>query len=275
MSPESIGIIAGTSKFPLLFAQAARERGLRVVAVAHKGETFPELAELVDEITWVQLGQVGKLLKAFKKAGVSRAVMCGGVKKTRMFSDVRPDFKALALLKKIRHLADDGILRTLAAFLEEEGVQILPSHELLPELLAPAGVYTQRRPREEEEADAQVGWRVAAELGRLDVGQCVVVKGRAVVALEAIEGTDACIRRGGELAGPGAVVIKRCKPTQDLRFDLPSVGAQTIRTMAQVGCACLVVEAGKTLIFDRSELAALADQAGIAVLGWESGEVKA
>ncbi len=274
MSHESIGLIAGKGQFPLLFARAARARGLGVVAVAIAGETLPALEAEVDSLTWIHLGQLGKLIKAFKSQGVSRAAMCGGVTKPRMFSDVRPDLKALTLIGKLRHLADDGILRTLATVLAGEGIAILPSHELLPELLASAGAYTKRGPSPDERADAEVGWRLAGDLGKLDIGQALVMRGRAVVAVEAMEGTDACIRRGGELAGPGTVVIKRCKPGQDRRFDLPAVGADTIAVMAGVQASCLVIEAGRTLVFDRPEMILQAEAAHICVLAWAGDEEK-
>ncbi len=267
MARRTIGLIAGKSQFPLLFARSARAQGYTVVAVAFKGETLPALEREVDSLTWVQLGQLGKLLKAFKSQGVSQAAMCGGVTKPRMF-DLKPDLKALGLIKKIRHMADDGILRTFANYLGEQGIEILPSHELVPELLARPGLYTARAPDEQEQEDIAVGWQVAGELGRLDIGQCVVVRGRAVVAVEAMEGTDQCIRRGGELAGgEGAVVIKRCKPTQDRRFDLPSVGADTVAVMAAAGASCLVVEAGRTLFFDPEQAVRLAESSGICILG--------
>lgn len=269
MSTDSVGLIAGASQFPILFARAARRAGLRVVAVAIKGETLPLLEQEVDAITWVHLGQLGKLIKAFRQAGVSRAVMCGGVTKTRMFHDIRPDFKALTIMGKLRHLADDGILRTLAKVLAEEDIEILPSHELVPELLAGPGLYTRRGPDEAELADARLGWQIADELGKLDIGQALVMKGRAVVAVEAIEGTDACIRRGGQLAGGSqAVVVKRCKPSQDLRFDLPSVGAGTVAAMAESGASCLVIEAGRTLVFDRGPMVEAADLNGICIMAW-------
>jgi len=274
MEPEPIGLIAGTGQFPLLWARAARARGLKVVAVAIKGETFAQLEDEVAEITWVQLGKLGKLIKAFKRAGVTRAVMCGGVKKTRMFTDVRPDLKALSLIGKLRHLADDGILRTLSRVLEDEGIIILPSHELVPELLAEPGLYTRRGPRPEERADAELGWRLAGEMGRLDIGQCLVLRDRVVVAVEAVEGTDACIRRGGELARGRAVVVKRCKPGQDQRFDLPSVGAGTVEVMSQSGAECLVIEADKTLVFDREAMVQAADAAGICIMAWTGREVQ-
>ncbi|MCB2226296.1 MAG: UDP-2,3-diacylglucosamine diphosphatase LpxI [Desulfarculaceae bacterium] len=272
MAGRTIGLIAGKSQFPILFARAARAQGHKVVAVAFKGETLPELEAEVDQLTWVQLGQLGKLMSGLTDYGVTQAVMAGGVTKPRMF-DLRPDLKALGLIKKIRHMADDGILRTFAAYLSEHGIEILPSHVLVPELLANEGLYTKRGPTEEESEDIVVGWHAAGELGRLDIGQCVVVRGKAVVAVEAMEGTDACIRRGGELAhGKGAVVVKRCKPNQDTRFDLPSVGADTISVMAEAGASCLVVESWRTLFFDPQEAVKRAEAAGICILGREAGE---
>ncbi|MBI5521939.1 MAG: UDP-2,3-diacylglucosamine diphosphatase LpxI [Desulfarculus sp.] len=269
MPQGSIGLIAGKGQFPILFARAARAAGLRVVAVAIQGETSLDLAAEVDEIAWVKLGQLGKLIKTFQRAGVSRAVMCGGVSKPRMFSDIKPDLKALLLINKLRHMADDGILRTLARVLMEEGIEIVASHEMVPDLLAQAGQYTRRGPDAAERADAELGWQMAGELGKLDIGQAVVVKGKAVVAVEAMEGTDECIRRGGHLAGgERAVVVKRCKPGQDRRFDLPSVGEGTVAVMQKAGASCLVIEAGLTLVFDRQAMVKRADETGICILAW-------
>jgi hypothetical protein len=169
-------------------------------------------------------------------------------------------------------MSDDGILRTLAEVLRDEGITILPSHELVPELVAGQGVYTRRGPDAGEKADAEMGWQVAGALGSLDIGQSVVVQGRAVLAVEAIEGTDACIRRGGALSGGRAVVVKRCKPSQDRRFDLPSVGVGTVRSMADSGCSCLIVEAGATLVFDRAQMVAEAEAAGICLAAWSREE---
>lgn len=274
MSQETIGLIAGKSQFPILFAQAAHAAGLRVAAVAFAGDALPALEREVDAITWVRLGELGKIIKAFRAENVSRAAMCGGVTKPRMFTDAHPDWRVLTLLPRLRHLADDGVMRLFADYLAEKGIRIMPSHELLPELLAPVGVYTQRQPTAEEMADAELGWHLAHELGKLDIGQALVVKGKAVVAVEAMEGTDACIRRAGELAGPGAVVIKRCKPGQDRRFDLPAVGAETVSVMAAAGAACLVIEAGRTLAFDRAEMVRRAESAGICLLAWAGAEDK-
>jgi DUF1009 family protein len=270
MSDQTLGIIAGAGQFPILIAKAARDHGKRVVAVAHTGETLPELEEFVDQIKWIRVGQLGRLIKAFKQAGVSQAVMCGGITKAKAIKDMRFDLKALTLVGKLKRLSDDGILRTLCGVLEKNGIKILPSHVLLPELLATPGVYTKRGPTADEEADAKMGWEVAGELGRFDVGQCAVVRARMVVALEALEGTDACIKRAGEISRPGMVVVKRCKPIQDERFDLPAVGTGTLRTMKRAGAGCLLIEAGRSLVFDREAMVEMAEQAGICIMAWEN-----
>lgn len=265
--PEKIGLIAGKGQFPLLFARAARRQGLEVVAVAHQGETDPALESLAHQCHWIFVGQLGKLISAFQKAGVSRAVMAGGVSRGRLFRDFRPDFKALNLVRRVGAGHDDRLLRGLAEELEKLGITIISPLLYLQDLLAPPGCLTRRRPSPQELEDIAYGFEIAQAVGRLDLGQCVVVHRQVVTALEAIEGTDEAIRRGGRLGGPGAVVVKVCKPGQDLRFDLPSVGLGTIETMREVKAKVLAVEAGKTLIFDREEMVALADQAGIAVWG--------
>lgn len=265
-SGPAIGLIAGNGRFPMLLAQAARTAGRKVVAVAHQGETLPELEEWVDAIHWVRLGEFGKLIRALKGAGVTEVVMAGGVDKKKMFARVRPDLKGLLLLAKMGQRRDDFMLRTMAAEMEKEGLRVLPSTELLPSLLAPAGVLTRRRPTAGEEKDIAFGWPLAKELGKLDIGQCLVVRNGAVLAVEAIEGTDATIRRGGQLAQEKAVVIKMSKPNQDLRFDLPAVGEQTIRTMEEVKATVLAIEANKTLLFNREATVALADRHRIAIV---------
>jgi len=272
--PEKIGLIAGKGQFPLLFARAARRQGLEVVAVAHQGETDPALESLAHQCHWIFVGQLGKLISAFQKAGVSRAVMAGGVSRGRLFRDFRPDFKALNLVRRVGAGHDDRLLRGLAEELEKSGITIISPLLYLQDLLAPPGCLTRRRPSPQELEDIAYGFEIAQAVGRLDLGQCVVVHRQVVTALEAIEGTDEAIRRGGRLAGKGAVVVKVCKPGQDLRFDLPSVGVGTIETMQEVEAKVLAVEAGKTLIFDREEMVALADQAGIAVWGVTPEEAK-
>jgi DUF1009 family protein len=264
---ENIGLIAGKGQFPLLFAQAARNQGFQVIAVAHRGETDPALASLVDRCHWVYVGQLGKIIRIFKKEGVSRAVLAGGITRGRLFRHFRPDLRALSLIRRVGGGQDDRLLRAVAAELEGEGIQIAPSTLFSEELLVAPGQLSRRPPRPEELRDIDFGYQMAKEIGRLDIGQCVVVRRQVVVALEAIEGTDETIRRGGLLAGPGTVVVKASKPQQDLRFDVPAVGLETIRAMAEVQAAVLAVEAGKSLMFNRAEMVKEADRAGIAVWG--------
>jgi UDP-2,3-diacylglucosamine hydrolase len=264
---EKIGLIAGKGQFPLLFAEAAGRLGFEVVAVAHKGETDPALESLVHRCAWIAVGQLGKMIRAFKEAGVTRAVMAGGLSRGRLFREFWPDLRALNLIRRAGAGHDDRILRGLAAELEGEGITIVSPLLYLEELLAPSGPLSRRQPTAEELQDIAYGFRIAKALGRLDLGQCVVVRRQVVTALEAIEGTDEAIRRGGRLAGKGAVVVKVVKPGQDLRFDLPAVGKNTIAVMGEVEAGVLAVEAGQTLIFDREEMLALADRKGIAVFG--------
>ena len=267
IAQEPIGLIAGGGQFPLLFAEAARERGRRVVAVAHLNETMPELEVKADVIRWVKLGQLGKIISLFKNEGVRETVFAGTITKTRIFRDVLPDFKGLTLWNKIDIRLDDAILRAVAQTLEDDGIQVIPSTCYLDHLLFPHGVLTRKKPSPSQWDDICFGWNIAREIGRLDIGQCVVVRDRSVLAVEAIEGTDAAIRRGGELANSKAVVVKVKKPNQDFRFDLPATGEQTIATLAAVKGAVLAVEAGQSLIFDREAMVRAADQAKIVVVG--------
>ncbi len=267
MSRKTIGIIAGGGQFPILFADAAREKGRRVVAIANKGEASVELEKHVDVLYWVKLGQLGKIIKYFRKERVRETVFLGTITKTRIFRDVLPDLKGLTLWNKIDVHQDDAILRAVADALEREGIHVLESTEFLKHLLFPGGVLTRKKPSASQVEDIRFGWRVAKEIGRLDIGQCVVVRDRSVLAVEAIEGTDATIRRGGKLAGTGAVVVKVKKPQQDFRFDLPATGAGTITTLSEAGCSVLAVEAGQSLIFDHKDMVAAADRSGIIVVG--------
>lgn len=265
-SMQPIGLIAGSGQFPLIFARAASAKGYRVYAVGYVNEADPALADTVAALEWLHLGQLTRLVRFFRQHGVGEAVMMGAVRKTRMFSDIRPDIQAIALAARMRHTHDDGLLRTFADFLEKKGVRIRPSTFLLPELLAPEGCWTRRRPSRSEEKDIALGWRLAKEIGRLDIGQCVVVGGGSVLAVEAIDGTDAAIRRGGRLGKGTAVVVKVCKPDQDLRFDVPAIGTETVRSMQAADARVLAVEAGKAVVFDRHQMVALADRHGIAIV---------
>jgi len=271
---EWIGLIAGNGRFPLLFAENARRLGYRVSAVALIGEADPALERVVDRIHWVALGQLGRLIKSFKHDGVRQAVMVGGVKKTHLFSDVKPDLRSLALLRRVTVPKDDALLRAIAAELEGEGIRIRESTFGLEGLLVEDGTLTRRGPTRKEWRDVEFGWEMAGAVGRLDIGQCVVVKDRVVVAVEAVEGSDEAIRRGGKLARAGAVVVKRFKPQQDRRFDLPAVGPGTIRAMIESGAAVLAIEAGKAVFLDREETIEAANQAGIAIVGIQTLNVK-
>ncbi len=266
-SGERLGLIAGNGRFPIIFADNARKLGYHVSAVAHEGETDPELANHVDRIHWIKIGQLNKLITAFKSDQVHQAVMLGGIKKTHVFTTVRPDFRALALAARLALWKDDDILREIAKELEKEGITICESTFGLEGILADEGPLTARVPSGKEWEDIRYGWDVAHDIGRLDIGQCVIVKDRVVVAVEAVEGTDEAIKRGGQLAKDGAVVVKRCKPQQDLRFDLPAVGPRTIEIMASVNASVLAVEAGRTIILDRDLTLKKAQSAGIAVVG--------
>jgi hypothetical protein len=264
---ERIGLIAGNGRFPIIFADNARKLGYHVSAVAHEGETEPELAGHVDRIHWIKIGQLNKLIKAFKDDGVHQAVMLGGMKKTHMFTTLRPDFRTLALATRLALWKDDDILRELAKELEREGIAICESTFGLEGILVEEGTLTERTPSEKEWEDIRYGWEVAHDIGRLDIGQCVVVKDRVVVAVEAVEGTDGAIKRGGVLAKGGAVVVKRSKPQQDLRFDLPAVGPRTIEVMASVKASVLAIEAGRTILLDREIMLEKAKSARIAIVG--------
>lgn len=262
-----IGIIAGGGQFPFLFAEAARKAGREVVIVGHKGETDPALEHLADRFCWIKLGQLGKILKFFQREEVRETVFLGTITKTRIFRDIFPDLKGLTLWNKIDIRQDDAILRSVADELERSGIKVVASTLYLQDLLFPAGLLTAREPSRDQRRDIAFGFRMARAVGELDIGQCVVVRDMSVVAVEAIEGTDATIRRGGELAREGAVVVKVKKPNQDFRFDLPATGMKTIESMKSVKAAVLAVEAGQSLLFDREAVIREADRAGIIVVG--------
>ncbi|MBI5379968.1 MAG: UDP-2,3-diacylglucosamine diphosphatase LpxI [Nitrospirae bacterium] len=262
-----IGLIAGNGRFPIIFADTARQQGLAVYAVAHRDETLPELAEHVDGIAWVRVGQLGKLIEALKAGGVREAALAGGIRKTRLFEGAFPDRRALGLMLRLKHRKDDQILRAVAGEIEREGIRIRPCTLFLDPLLAGEGVLAGPPLSADEEEDIRLGFQTAKAIGELDVGQCVVIKGGVVLAVEAVEGTDGAIRRGGELGGPGVVVVKVSKPQQDLRFDVPTVGIQTLKTLHQVRGRALALETGKTLLLDKEALLREASRTGITVVG--------
>lgn len=267
IDPEKIGIISGSGQFPLLFIKAAQEAGRKTVLIAHHNETSDEAAAAADEVCWVKLGQLGKLIKFFHSKGVGETVFVGAITKTRIFRDILPDMKGMTLWNKIDTKQDDAILRAVAGVIEKEGIQVLESTCYLQHLLFPHGILTKKKPNENQRLDIAFGWKNARAIGAMDIGQCVVVRNRSVVAVEAIEGTDATIARGGLLAKEQSVVVKVKKPGQDFRFDLPATGVKTIETLASVRGAVLAVEAAQALLFDPEAMIQAADAAGIVVVG--------
>ncbi len=272
INPNNIGIIAGGGQFPLLFIEAAHKAGRRVVVVAHKGETDEKVALAADAVCWVKLGQLGKLISFFIAEGVGETVFLGTITKTRIFRDILPDLKGISLWNKIDRKQDDAILRAIANALEAEGIVVLESTLYLRHLLFPAGVITRKRPTQKQRRDIEFGWHNARAIGKLDIGQCVVVRNCTVLAVEAIDGTDATILRGGALAKEQAVVVKVRKPGQDFRFDLPATGLTTIRSLQRVSGAVLAVEAGQSLLFDKELMIEEANKAGIVVVGVAESE---
>ncbi|MFQ5476986.1 MAG: LpxI family protein [Candidatus Binatia bacterium] len=264
---DKIGLIAGNGSFPLLFAREARAKGYEVVAVAHKGETREEIDGEADSVTWVRVGQLGRTIRAFKRQGVTRAVMAGGINKVRTIASVRPDWRGLRFLGTAVRRGDDALLRKLASEFESEGVEIVPSTLFLERIIAGRGLLAGPRPSAAALTDVKLGCRVLGALGRLDVGQGVVVEKGVVLAVEAIEGTDAAIRRGCDMATGPAVVVKIAKVDQDMRFDVPAIGPGTLRTMADCGAGTLAVEAGSTIILEEEGLAEIAESHGISVVG--------
>jgi DUF1009 family protein len=269
-----LGLIAGNGRFPFLVAAAARRAGRRVVAVAIREEADPALEAEVDALHWVGLGQLGRAIDALHKGGVHEAVMAGQVQHRQIFADVVPDLKLMALLARLAFKNTDSLIGAVADALEREGIRLLSSVELLHDQLATAGSMTRRSPSREARKDMAYGVRIARALGALDLGQTVVVKERAAVALEAMEGTDEVIRRAGRLAGPGCTVVKLAKPRQDLRFDVPVVGSGTLQAMREAGAATLALEAGRTLLLERAAFLADADEAGLAVWGLGQAELQ-
>ncbi|MFQ5665733.1 MAG: LpxI family protein [Candidatus Binatia bacterium] len=263
-----VGLIAGNGQFPLIFARTARAEGVEVIAVAHEHETLPALGDVVDAITWIQVGELERIIRTFRDWGVNRAVMAGGIRKAALFEHFKPDERAQRFLARVRNFGDDTLLRGLAAELEDEGVQIVASTLFLSTILTPAGPLTRRQPTDAQWQDIRQGMAVAQAIGSWDIGQSVVVQAGVVLAVEAIEGTDATIRRGGR---PDAVVVKVSKPQQDLRFDVPAIGPETVRVCASAGVAVLALEAGRTLLLDKEQVLRRAEATGLSIVGVQAG----
>ena len=260
------GLIAGNGKFPFLVLEGARSRGIEMVVIAIREEASAELERVAPRLHWVSLGELSRTIELLHKEGVKQAVMAGQVKHNKIFSAIRPDWKLAKLLLSLPKKNTDSLIGAVAALLEEEGIHLVDSTAFLAPLLPEPGVLTRRRPDEAESEDIAYGREVARRLAEMDLGQTVVICDRACVAVEAMEGTDETIERAARLTdGKRLVVVKVSKPGQDMRFDVPVVGLRTIEVMKRSKATALAVDAGRTLLFDREKLMALADEAGIAI----------
>jgi DUF1009 family protein len=266
-----LGLIAGNGKFPFLVLDAARSQGHEVTVIATKEEAFRDLDDAAARarapIHWISIGQLGKCISLLKQAGATHAVMAGQVKHTKIFGGIVPDLTFVSVLTKLRAKNTDGLIGAVAGVLRDNGIELIDSTALLEPLMARAGVLTSRGPTEEERQDFEFGYRMADAIAGLDIGQTIAVKHRAVVAVEAMEGTDEVIGRAGHLAGAGVRIVKVAKPNQDMRFDVPVIGIATIQAMRVAGASALSVDAGKTLVIDGDAVFASANEAGIAIVG--------
>lgn len=276
-------LIAGNGRFPFLVLEGARSQGIEMVVLALKEETFPEIERTVPRVHWVSLGELGRALDVLRQEQVTHAVMAGQVKHKQIFSSIRPDWQMAKLLMSLATKNTDSLIGAVAKLLEDQGIQLVDSTAFLRPLLPEPGVLTRRAPDEREAADIAYGHEIARQIAGLDLGQTVVVRDRACVAIEAMEGTDETIERAGRIAaghpesrsiGTGLVVVKVSKPGQDMRFDVPVVGVPTIEVMKRAGATALAIDARRTLAIDRDQMIAAADAAGIAVQAFEPEEGK-
>jgi hypothetical protein len=269
-----IGIIAGMGELPVIIAKDARERGYKVITVALETLASLEMDSVSDEIRWVNPGKFGELIDILKKHQIKEAIMAGKVPKSLLYkSKITPDLRAVKLLFSIKDKSDDAILNAITKELAGEGIEIIDTTKFSPHLLTPVGCLTRKKPDEEQWKDIEFGWKIAREIGKLDIGQTVVIKGKAVMAIEAIEGTDEAILRGGKWAGDGAVVVKVSKPQQDMRMDVPAVGPDTLKSMENVNAKVQALEAHRSMIVDRETVIRVAESAGIVIVGISSETV--
>ncbi len=266
---DSLGIIAGNGEFPLILARSARQQGVgRLVAAAFEGETDPEIGKAVDEVEWVKIGQLNKLIEVFTSRQVKRAVMAGGITPANLFKNLRLDFRMMAVAARLKVRNAETIFGAIGEELGKDGVALIDPRPFLGDAVPKAGCLTRQKPSKDQQEDMDYGWRIAKEVSRLDIGQTVVVKEGTVLAVEGFEGTDECIRRGGDLAGEkgGGVVVKVSKPNQDFRFDIPCVGRRTIESCAAGNIAVLAVEAGSCLLLDKDAVLGEADKHGVRIV---------
>jgi DUF1009 family protein len=268
-----IGLVAGNGRFPFLALQGARALGHDVTVIAIKEEAFPDLEQAARDadadLHWVSLGHLGRCIKILKAAGASQAVLAGQVKHVKIFSGIVPDLTLLSVLRRLKARNTDALISAVADVLRDHGIELLDSTAFLSPLLAREGVWTDRAPSEEERADFAFGYAMADGIAAMDIGQTIAVKHKAVVAVEAMEGTDETISRAGDLAGRGVRIIKVAKPNQDMRFDVPVIGIATIQVMRRAGASALSVDAGRTLVMDGDHVLSSANEAGITIVGRE------
>ncbi len=270
-----IGLIAGAGELPVIIASDAKERGYRVITVALENLASEHLKSVSDEFRWVNPGKFGELIDTLKKHRIKEAIMAGKVPKSLLYkSKITPDLRALKLLFSIKDKSDDAILNAITRELAGEGIEVLDTAKFSAHLLTPEGCFTKKKPDDEELKDIEFGWKIAKEIGKLDIGQTVVIKGQAVMAVEAIEGTDEAIHRGGKLAGEGAVVVKVSKPQQDMRLDVPTVGIDTLKSMEKVRARVLAIESHRSMIVGMEKAIKEADDAGITIVGVSDGKVR-
>jgi UDP-2,3-diacylglucosamine hydrolase len=261
-----LGLIAGNGKFPLMVLEGARQSGAQVAVAAIREETDPQIEQLADVLTWIGIGQLGRMIRFFKDEGVEKAIMAGQVKHVQIFSRAVPDARMLKVLLRLPRRNTDSLIGAIASELESEGIELIDSTYFLQDYLPKTGSLTRRQPDSREREDIEYGLEIAREIARLDLGQTIVVRAKACVAIEAMEGTDETIKRAGTLARGRLTVVKIAKPDQDMRFDVPVVGVPTIEAMLAAGATCLCITAGKTLMFDRDEMIYLANEKKIAIV---------
>jgi len=259
------GLIAGNGKFPFMVVDGARQAGVPLVVAAIREETDPDMDQRAERVQWVGIGQLGRMIRFFKEEGVEKAIMAGQVKHVQIFSRAVPDARMLKVLLKLSRRNTDALIGAIASELQSEGIELVDSTCFLQDSLAKSGTLTRRQPSKQEREDIEYGLEIAREIARLDLGQTIVVRARACVAIEAMEGTDATIRRAGQLVNGKLTVVKVAKPNQDMRFDVPVVGVPTIEAMVEAGATCLSITAGKTLMFDRDEMIRAAEKHKIAI----------
>lgn len=260
------GLIAGNGKFPFMVVEGARRAGVSLVVAAIREETDAEMDQRAERVEWVGIGQLGRMIKFFKAEGVEKAIMAGQVKHVQIFSRAVPDARMLKVLLRLPRRNTDALIGAIASELESEGIELVDSTCFLQDSLPTLGNVTRRKPSRQEQEDVDYGLEIAREIARLDLGQTIVVRGKACVAIEAMEGTDETIRRAGRLVNGRLTVVKVAKPDQDMRFDVPVVGVPTIEAMVEAGATCLCITAGKTLMFDREEMIQTAERNKIAIV---------